>query len=133
MRETDWEELRAAAFEARDAAYAPYSGFAVGAALRTEQGRVFRGCNVENASFGATMCAERNALGAAVAAGGKALVALAIATDADQPTPPCGVCRQVLLELAPALEVRSFTKNGDSRMHTIASLLPDAFDRSQLE
>lgn len=133
MRETEWEELRVAAFEAREAAYAPYSLFTVGAALRASDGRVFRGCNVENASFGATVCAERNALGSAVTAGARAWLALAIATDAAQPTPPCGICRQALIELGPELQIRSFTMGGEVASYTLASLLPDAFDRAQIE
>ncbi|MGB5809948.1 MAG: cytidine deaminase [Polyangiales bacterium] len=132
MREEDWTRLRSAAFNAREHAYAPYSNFAVGAALLTDDGRIFSGCNVENASYGATLCAERNAIGAGVAAGARRWVALAIASDAKRPTPPCGICRQALIELGRDLEIRCFTKGGDTVKHTLASLLPDAFDAEQL-
>ena len=132
MHDTDWEALKLAAIEARDRAYAPYSGFAVGAALQTKDGRVFQGCNVENASYGATICAERAALAAAVAAGERDLAALAIATRAVRPTPPCGICRQCLSELAPVLRVRSFAENGAFTDYELSQLLPNPFDREQL-
>jgi len=132
MGETDWETLKLAAMDARSHAYAPYSGFAVGAALQTKDGRVFQGCNVENASYGAAMCAERGALAAAVAAGERDFVALAIATGAERPTPPCGICRQCLSELGPDLRIRSYTNNGAFADYELSELLPDAFDRSQL-
>lgn len=131
MNERDWQVLREAAFAAQANAYAPYSGFAVGAALRTEDGVIFVGCNVENASYGATICAERAALAAAVCAGERRLVALAIASDAPGPTPPCGICRQSLHELVPDLVIRSYVAD-DWTEHTLASLLPHAFGSEQL-
>lgn len=133
MGEVDWEALKATAEQARQNAYAPYSGFAVGAALQTASGSVFRGCNLENASYGATICAERGALAAAAAAGERELVALAIVTGARTPTPPCGICRQCLSELGPHLRVRSYIENGTFTEYDLGELLPHAFDRSQLD
>ena len=132
MDERDWERLKEAAVAARSNAYAPYSQFAVGAAVRTASGAVFVGCNVENASYGATLCAERAAMASAVAAGERDLIAIAIATGADRPTPPCGICRQCLAELAPNLTIRSFAA-GSHDEYSLAELLPNAFDASQLE
>lgn len=131
MDEAGWDSLKRAAMEARGNAYAPYSGFKVGAALLTKSGKVFAGCNVENASYGATICAERAALAAAVGAGERELVALAIVSGAPNPTPPCGICRQCLIEFGPSLPVRSYT--GDLHAdYELAALLPKAFGRGQL-
>jgi len=127
-----WDALKRAAMNARAHGYAPYSGFTVGAAVQTKSGAVFTGCNVENASYGATICAERAALAAAVAAGERELVAIAIASAAKSPTPPCGICRQSLVELAPSLPIRSYTENGCAE-YDLASLLPNAFGRDQLD
>lgn len=128
----DWIALRDAAAAVRRNAHAPYSKFAVGAALLARSGAIYVGCNVENASYGVTLCAERAALGAAVAAGERDLVAIAIVTDAERPTPPCGICRQALFELAPALMIRSFARDAD-REHSLTELLPDAFAADQLD
>ena len=131
MDERPWNELKLAAATARTHAYAPYSGFTVGAAVRTKSGAVFTGCNVENASYGATICAERVAVAAAVAAGERELIGLAIASGAKSPTPPCGICRQFLAELAPSLPIRSYT--GDQQAeYELSTLLPHAFDSGQL-
>ena len=94
MEPSAWDALKRAALGARANAYAPYSGFTVGAAIQTKSGSTFTGCNVENASYGATICAERAAMAAAVAAGEREFVAIAIASGAKRPTPPCGICRQ---------------------------------------
>lgn len=94
----EWDRLVDAAWVARDHAYAPYSKFAVGAALLAADGRIFVGCNVENISFGLTNCAERVAIGAAVAAGVRDFVAVAVVADTGVPVSPCGACRQVLAE-----------------------------------
>ncbi len=128
----DWIALRDSAAVVRRNAHAPYSKFAVGAALLARSGTIYVGCNVENASYGVTLCAERAALGAAVAAGERDLVAIAIVTDAERPTPPCGICRQALFELAPGLMIRSFARDAD-REHSLAELLPDAFAADQLD
>jgi cytidine deaminase len=121
------DNLRAAALGAMSRAYAPYSNFRVGAALQDKDGRVFIGCNVENASFGGTICAERAALAAALVAGSRTFDRLVVATEATEPTPPCGVCRQVLVEFAPAIEVISVTAGGQEARWTLDALLPSPF------
>ncbi len=125
------EPLIDAATEARERAYAPYSHFAVGAAVLAG-GRIFAGCNVENASYGLTMCAERSAIFAAVAAGEQRIDAIAIVTAADSPTPPCGACRQVLREFGPHATVISATTAGQRTQHTLPQLLPDSFGPDNL-
>lgn len=123
----DWDALLAAARGAQANAHAPYSRFAVGAALLAEDGRVFVGANVENASYGLTLCAERNAVGAAVAAGARHFVALVVVGPAPDAPAPCGACRQVLHEFPPAFEVRCHGSAGAELRETTASLLPHAF------
>lgn len=118
--------LRAAAEAARDQAYARYSGFRVGAALETEDGHIVTGCNIENASYGLTMCAERTALGAAVTAGHRRFRRLALVSDAPEPVAPCGACRQVLAEFAPDMLIESHGVEA-SVTWTVAELLPAAF------
>ena len=132
MDESAWDTLKGAAIAARTNAYAPYSGFTVGAAVQTKSGALFAGCNVENASYGATICAERAALAAAVAAGERELLALVIVSGAKSPTPPCGICRQCLAELAPSLPIRSYTDDAYAE-YDLSSLLPDAFGSDQLD
>lgn len=119
-------DLLPLALAARSHAYAPYSSFAVGAALETPEGKVYCGCNVENLSFGLTVCAERAALFAAVAAGERRFVRIAIVSDSREPIAPCGACRQVLAEFAPGLEVCSFTLEGAAHQASLADLLPRA-------
>lgn len=125
------DELVAAAREAQGRAYAPYSNFPVGAAVLCADGRIFGGANIENASFGATVCAERVALFTAVAAGGGKLQALAIVGPGAEPLPPCGLCRQVMVELAPDAVV---IMAGEGARHTmsVAELMPEAFAAPEL-
>jgi cytidine deaminase len=129
-----WNEMLEAAWAAREHAHAPYSGFKVGAALawrRSGSLWIEAGCNVENAAYPLTVCAERNAVGAAVAKGLRDgdLAALVVVTDAEPLTPPCGGCRQVLVEFAPALPV--LLANRRSRaLHDLSDLLPHAFGGS---
>jgi cytidine deaminase len=125
--------LREHALGAMARAYAPYSHFRVGAALLGSDGSVTEGCNVENASYPAGICAERGAVAAAVARGVQSFEALAIATEAEEPTPPCGICRQVLEEFAPALLVVSMTRGGREARWTLDELLPAAFTPQSMD
>jgi cytidine deaminase len=114
------------AIAARSEAHAPYSNFAVGAALECADGTVFTGCNVENLSFGLTMCAERVAIGAAVVAGHRDFRCIAIVADTDSPISPCGACRQVMAEFHPSLKILSATLDGKTEEFTLEQLLPRA-------
>jgi cytidine deaminase len=129
----DWAALVSAAAQARTRAYAPYSGFAVGAALLADDGRVFTGCNVENASYGLSLCAERNAVGQAVTAGARVFAAIAIVAPGPNVATPCGMCRQVLSELAPSIEVLCMTPEGVELRTSVAALLPHGFGPGHLE
>ncbi|MFI5142398.1 MAG: cytidine deaminase [Thermoanaerobaculales bacterium] len=120
------DRLINAAREAQRQAYAPYSHFPVGAAVLAVDGRVFAGCNVENSSFGLTVCAERNAVAAAIAAGARP-VAVAVVANGDR-VAPCGACRQVLAEFSPAMPVFLASADGDTHEATsLEALLPSAF------
>ena len=124
--DTDWALLADAARAASATAYAPYSRFAVGAAVLAADGRVFTGCNVENASFGLTICAERNAIAQAVAAGVRDIIAVCVHTPTAEPTPPCGACRQVMIEFGRP-QVASTCAGGTTRRWAANEMLPGAF------
>ena len=128
----DYTALVALAREARERAYSPYSEFAVGAAVLTASGRVFPGCNVENAAYPAAICAERTALVSAYAAGEREIVALAVVADTPQPVSPCGTCRQVILELAPGCMVALANMDGQVALTTPDALLPGGFTAQDL-
>lgn len=119
-------ELVEAAKKVRENAHAPYSGFRVGAAVRAKSGKIYVGCNVENASYGGTVCAERNAIVAAVAAGETEMLDIAVFTDTATPTMPCGLCRQVILELGADARVVAATPTS-YRYSTLRELLPEPF------
>ena len=120
------KELLEAALAARERAYAPYSKFLVGAAVRAESGKIYTGCNIENASYGLTVCAERNALFAAVGAGERKFTALCVVGDTEEPISPCGACRQVMAEFKVPCIILANLK-GDVKEYTLEELLPFGF------
>ena len=125
-KNVDMDELFQKALDSAGSAYAPYSRFRVGAALLSDDGRIFTGCNVENRSYGLTVCAERTALFKGISEGAKRFIALAVSTpDSDKPTAPCGACRQVISEfMSPQAQVR-FGGNSSERVNTtIGELYP---------
>ena len=126
------EELIELARQVRQLAYAPYSDFRVGAALLASDGRVFTGCNVENASYGLTICAERTAIFKAVSEGALEFVKIALVTDTDELTAPCGACRQVIWEFSSGIIVIMANLKGDQQACPISALLPHPFDKSLL-
>ncbi|MGI6031537.1 MAG: cytidine deaminase [Eubacteriales bacterium] len=117
--------------EARERAYAPYSGFRVGAALLTASGKVFTGCNVENATYGATLCAERAAISSAIVSGERSFTAIAIVGNGQEPCMPCGICRQVLCEFSPQMRVICWDGQGGTQSWTAGELLPGHFTLSK--
>ena len=121
------DDLLDRALAARESAYAPYSGYRLGAAVRGVSGRVYTGCNVENASYGLTICAERVAVFQAIAAGERELTALALVADGPEPPTPCGACRQVLREFAADMPIHVANLAGARHTYRLADLLPDAF------
>ena len=131
--ESVYSAMTAAARQAAAQAYCPYSRFRVGAAVLTDRGEIFAGCNVENASYGLTICAERNAVFQMVAAGEAAFDRIVIYTPTVTPTAPCGACRQVLNEFNPDAEVVSVCDGPDVLRSTVRELLPAAFGPANLE
>jgi cytidine deaminase len=125
MEDKQFNKLLASALAARSEAYAPYSNFAVGAAVQCKSGAVFVGANIENRSFGLTICAERVAIGNAIVAGERDFVALAVVADSAEPIVPCGACRQFLAEFAPNLIIVSATVSGQRKMENLSRLLPE--------
>ena len=131
MNHEQIDMLVSAASEARKNAHAPYSGYCVGAAVLTTDGRIFVGCNVENASYGLSVCAERHAIAAAVSAGCRKFAGVAVVTQSDPPAAPCGACRQVLAEFGD-FPVILAGLDGSSQTTTVRDLLPNAFDAEAL-
>jgi len=129
----DYAALIATARSAREHAYVPYSRFAVGAAVITASGKIFPGCNIENAAYPVTLCAERVALFSAYAAGEREIVAMAVITPTDDVASPCGACRQVMLELAPRSSVLLLNLQAVERWTTPHELLPHGFGAGQLD
>lgn len=136
----DREKLGGLALEARKNAYAPYSHFTVGTALLTKSGKVYTGCNIENAAFSPTNCGERTAFFKAVSEGERKFLAIAIAggsagEEPVSPCPPCGVCRQVMAEFCDpeTFEILLVTKNGVEKVYLLKELLPESFRQSRLE
>ena len=125
--DASWDALIAAAWQAREKAYAPYSGFQVGAAVQTADGAIYGGCNIENVSYGLTNCAERTAMFCAIADGKRELVRIAVCADTPEPVAPCGACRQVMQELGPQMEVVLLGREGRQVHTTVAELLPYSF------
>jgi cytidine deaminase len=130
LKESELDRLAELARLARKNAYAPYSRFKVGAAVLAASGQIYDGCNVENASYGLSICAERTAVAKAVSAGDRKIIAIAIAAGGRRPSPPCGMCRQVLSEFAdPSIPVRLVTERDKGETVRLEELLPRPFDK----
>jgi cytidine deaminase len=128
LSEEDFQPLIDAALRARLQSVAPFSKFLVGAAVQTENGKVYTGCNIESASYGLTVCAERVAIWKALSEGERHFAALAVVADTEVLTPPCGTCRQIIWEFARGAKIVFANLNGQSETFQIADLLPRAFD-----
>lgn len=133
MTEKERTKLIAAASRAREHAHAPYSHFLVGAAVRAGSGRIFTGCNIENSTFGLTVCAERVAVFKALSEGERGFNAMAVVADTERLTPPCGACRQILWEFCRDAIVVLANLSGQILVRRMPDLLPDAFDESFLD
>ncbi len=133
MDENIVEKLKKKAKEAREKAYVPYSEFPVGAALLTLDGNIYTGCNIENASFGLTNCAERTSIFKAVSAGETEFKAMAIVGDTPGPVSPCGACRQVMNEFSPEMDIHLYNLAEDKEFTTAAELLPGFFTSKDMD
>lgn len=129
----DYTSLANLAKAARKFSHAPYSRFRVGAAVLTKKGKVYTGCNIENSSYGLTVCAERTALFKAVSEGEKHFAALAISTDVDEFIPPCGACRQVIMDLAGNIDIVLAKRNGRHKIIKMSEMLPHPFTARDLK
>ena len=129
---SEHDSLIAAARAARENAHAPNSNFRVGAAVRAKSGRIFSGCNVENSTYGLTLCAERVAIFKAISDGERGFDAIAVVTDTDSLTPPCGACRQIIWEFCGDAEVVLANLHGKIALHRMSALFPKPFDHSIL-
>ena len=128
MNEKEYGEVIKAALAARDLSVAPFSNFKVGAAVRTDSGKIFTGCNIESASYGLTVCAERVAIWKALSEGERGFTELAIAADTETLTPPCGTCRQIIWEFARNADIVLVNLRGNHERLRMEDLLPRAFD-----
>lgn len=133
MNEKQIEELIESAKKVREMAYAPFSNFRVGAAVRTKNGKIYTGCNVESASYGLTVCAERIAVWKAVSEGEREFVRVAVVADTEELTPPCGVCRQIIWEFCGDIPVTFANLKGKTETVQMSELLPRAFDTKFLK
>lgn len=133
MRSIDFDSLIEHAWAVRENAYVPYSGFAVGAAVLGKNGKIYRGCNVENASYGATCCAERAALVNAISDGQREFRALAVVANTKRPVPPCGVCRQFISEFGTDIPIAMANIRGDKSIVLLSDLLPGSFNRGDMD
>lgn len=128
------EELVNLAVKIRENAYVPYSGFHVGTALFADNGKIYTGCNVENASYGAAICAERTAIVKAISDGAKKILAIAVSSDSNLPTMPCGICRQVLSEFCSSnMPLFLSSRKGEYKVFSFDEILPHSFKQSDME
>ncbi|MDQ6785588.1 MAG: cytidine deaminase [Acidobacteriota bacterium] len=133
MKNTEQNKLIKAATDVREEAFAPYSNFKVGAAIQTKSGKIYTGCNIESASYGLTVCAERVAIWKAVSEGEREFAEIAVVADTQELTPPCGVCRQILWEFCGDVPVTFSNLNGKQETVQMKELLPRAFDTKFLK
>lgn len=128
------EVLVSLAVKIRENAYVPYSGFHVGAALFADNGKIYTGCNVENASYGAAICAERTAIVKAISEGARKIMAIAVSSDSNLPTMPCGICRQFLSEFCSSnMPLYLSNRNGEYKVFSFEEILPHSFKQSDME